>query len=393
MRRLRDAVSFALVLAWSPGVAAQPAPPADGDPIRCWWRTSAGAVAIGEPFTASLTCALRADPAADVVLDESRLSAAAIQLAPFEILDGSHPADLRTSTHRFLQYHYTLRVISRDAVGRDIAFPDIQLGYRVQTRAGGDAVEGRDRTYVLPGQQVRVLSLVPIGTDDIRDGADESFTQVERLRFRARAFELTALALAALGLIVAAPAVLRLVRGSSRAAADRERGPSPTDVLAAVSRHLTEIARQKAGGWTADLVARALVAGRLTAAVALDRPVSQQPHPRGRAVPAERLLVGQRWPRRAETTVSSATTPSDLGAAIDSLPLTTPAERRQGLEDLHAALAVLTSALYGAPFDPDGPALDGAFAAVRQSHKQARRAHGWPRSWWPADRRHAGSRR
>jgi hypothetical protein len=391
-RLLHAGASFALVLA-AAGAAAQPASVSGGDPIRCWWRTSSGSVAIGEPFTASLTCAVRADPTTDVVLDESRLAAAAIQLSPFEILDGSHPADLRTATHRFLQYHYTLRLISRDAIGRDIAFPDIQLSYRVHTRAAGDAVEGRDRTYVLPGQQVRVLSLVPLGTDDIRDGAEASFAQVESLRFRARAFELAALALAALSLIVAAPAVLRLVRGRSQVEADVPRGPRPSDVLAAVSRSLARVAEQKAGGWTADLVARALVAGRLTSGVALDRPVSRQPYVQGRDVPAERLLVGRRWLRRVEETVSSATTETDLGAAIQLLPLTTPAPRRQALEDLRAALAVFTSTLYGASFEPDASALDEALTAVRQSTDRERREHRWPRSWWPAsDRPKAGSR-
>src|SRR5260370_36286 len=29
------------------------------DPIRCWWRTSAGAVRIGETFDLRLTCAVR----------------------------------------------------------------------------------------------------------------------------------------------------------------------------------------------------------------------------------------------------------------------------------------------------------------------------------------------
>jgi len=28
------------------------------DPIQCWWRTSAGAVRVGEPFSLVLTCAV-----------------------------------------------------------------------------------------------------------------------------------------------------------------------------------------------------------------------------------------------------------------------------------------------------------------------------------------------
>jgi hypothetical protein len=350
------------------------------EPIRCWWRTSAGAVAVGEPFAASITCAVRADEAIDVVLDESRLPAAVIQLAPFEILDGSHPADLRTATHRFLQYHYTLRVISRDAIDRDIAFPDIHLSYRVQTRAGGDTVDGRDRTYVLPGQSVRLLSLVPIAADDIRDSADQSFARVEALRFRARALELTALALVALGLIVAGPAVLRLVRRPLPHEHLRPSGPHASHVLASVTRTLDEITRQKAGGWTPELVARALAAARLTAAITLGRGVSRRPHVHGRDVPLERLLVRRGLFRRTETTVATPVTPADLDRALAALPLTAPAERRQGLEDLRAALAAFSTAVYGPTFEPDDAALDEALAAAQRSTTRARQAHRWLRS-------------
>ena len=48
--------------------AQAPVPPAvpgggatinvEADPIRCWWRTSASAVRVGEPFTVVLTCAV-----------------------------------------------------------------------------------------------------------------------------------------------------------------------------------------------------------------------------------------------------------------------------------------------------------------------------------------------
>jgi hypothetical protein len=370
--------AVALTLAGAISTAAQP--PAEADPIRCWWRTSAGAVAVGEPFAASLTCAVRADAETAVELDESRLGAATIQLAPFEMLAGSHPADLRTPTHRFVQYHYTLRLISRDAIGRDVAFPDLSLSYRVRTRAAGDDVDGRDRTYVLPGQTVRVLSLVPPATEDIRDAADASFAYAETLRFRARALQLVALALAALGLIVAAPAMLRLLRRPVAGAPDRPRGPHWRTVLAAVARTLAS-AEQRPAGWTADLVHRTLTATRLTAAAALGRRV---PTPAGsdgvRDVRFERLPVTEGWLRRVDTLVASPVTGADVGTAIAALPLTAPAEQRDDLEQLRASLDTLTAALYKADADFDAPALDGALAAVRRSTERQRRAHAWRRS-------------
>ena len=38
------------------------------DPLQCWWRTSAGAVRVGEPFTVVLTCAVLETDAATVVV-------------------------------------------------------------------------------------------------------------------------------------------------------------------------------------------------------------------------------------------------------------------------------------------------------------------------------------
>ena len=70
--------------------AAQPAPTREAgaqnvavDPIRCWWRTSAGAVRVGEQFDLSLTCAVLQTEAVSVVVDESRLGAG-------QAVDGQH---------------------------------------------------------------------------------------------------------------------------------------------------------------------------------------------------------------------------------------------------------------------------------------------------------------
>ena len=57
----------------------------DADPIRCWWRTSANAVRVGEPFSLILTCAIVENETTTVVPDLSRLDPAAMQLPPFEV--------------------------------------------------------------------------------------------------------------------------------------------------------------------------------------------------------------------------------------------------------------------------------------------------------------------
>ena len=65
------------------------------DPLQCWWRTSAGAVRMGETFSLVLTCSVLDSDAVRVVPDQGPLEPMAIQLPPFEVVGGTHHADLR----------------------------------------------------------------------------------------------------------------------------------------------------------------------------------------------------------------------------------------------------------------------------------------------------------
>src|SRR5581483_10652833 len=132
----RVALSAALMLTAAPLLAQQQTQTTKADPIQCWWRTSAGAVRVGEPFTAVLTCAVLETDDVKVVVDESRLEPSVVQFAPFETLGGSHAADLRNDTRRFFQYEYRLRLIAENLFGRDVALPETKLSYRVQSKVG-----------------------------------------------------------------------------------------------------------------------------------------------------------------------------------------------------------------------------------------------------------------
>src|SRR6266571_4010940 len=114
----RVALTFALFAAV---VATARAQNVQTDPLQCWWRTSAGAVRVGEPFTVVLTCAVIETDAAQVVVDQSRLEPAVMQFAPFEVLGGSHGADLRTDERRFFQYEYRMRLIAENQFGKDVS--------------------------------------------------------------------------------------------------------------------------------------------------------------------------------------------------------------------------------------------------------------------------------
>src|SRR6185503_18966646 len=155
-------------LCW-PGLAwSQPPPSTEQmvsvDPIRCWWRTSEGAVRLGQTFDLTLTCAVLDNEAVQVVPDESRLA----------------------GERRFFQYGYTLRIINPDAIASDIPIPLISLHYRVNSKIAANAsVQGRDLTYILPPQSIRVLSMVTADAVDIRDSSEESFSSVEQLLLHA----------------------------------------------------------------------------------------------------------------------------------------------------------------------------------------------------------------
>jgi hypothetical protein len=373
MRR-HTVVACGVVVALSlAGVRPSEAQPESvADPIRCWWRTSAGAVSTGEPFAATLTCAVREADDLRAVPDETGLDAGAVQLSPFEVLGGSHPPDERSATHRFLQYHYMLRIIDRDAIGHDARFPDVRIPYRVHTRVSGDWAAGRDRVYVMPGQSVRVLSLVPAEADDIRDSADATFARIGDLRFRARALWIASLALAGLAVVVALPAALTLVR-QRRAAGDRDTPiVSRRAVLRTAQRELDAVHASSRGGWTADLAARALSATRLVAAIALRRPptvrASGSGDNAGAVLPATVGTI-----RRRRVTLSSAATTAHVQDTLAraQVPLS-PAER-QLLETVSGAMTVLTAATYGRSGSTADAALDAAISDLQSALQALRR--------------------
>src|SRR2546421_5524301 len=108
---LRDSIKWTMVagIVVACGLTAS-AQTEQADPLQCWWRTSTGAVRVGETFSVVLTCAVLENDAAKVIVDQSKLEPSVIQLPPFEVTGGTHGADLQSGDHRFFQYEYRLRV-------------------------------------------------------------------------------------------------------------------------------------------------------------------------------------------------------------------------------------------------------------------------------------------
>ena len=377
--------AFAVSVPLASSAYAQTSGPVEADPIRCWWRTTANSVRVGEPFSLVLTCAVLENDTVQVVPDEARLSPSSIQLAPFEIIEGRHPEDLRTADRRFFQYEYRLRVVSADQIGRDVPIPDTVLHYRVNSKLENDtAVQGRDRTYLMPPASVRVLSLVPVNATDIRDAADESFSTIDSIRFRSNLLGIAATVLAVLGIVMVAVALVRIITLARKRRGVDDTSPSLSHggVLRLAGRELADVQREReASGWSEPLVARALAATRVAAAAALGREASQRliETNSGSVAGAAEGDLTQTGRRGKQVRVSSPVTGRDVARRLTSLPESAPAGRRQMLEQLQNALTVLTTAQYSRDVPSEPGPLDQAVGQVAEALGQLKSAEMWPK--------------
>jgi hypothetical protein len=319
----------------------------EADPIRCWWRTSASAVRVGEPFSVVLTCAIVDNDKTTVVADQSRLDPAAMQLPPFEVIGGSRGSDLHSDQRRFFQYQYSLRLINEELFGKDAKIPVVQINYHLESGVGrGEVVRGRDLTYIMPSESIRVLSLVPGDATDIRDAPSWTFGDLEAQRFRARVFFVAAgvlLTAAALTMIVA---ILRLARRYREEGVIGRRVLSDGAILRGVGRELSAV-RGLVGreGWSHELAARALAALRIAGSIALGRPVGQRVADAGAGGHEGQLLMRGGWLRGKRVLVSGAATTETLGQALTAGGGS--GGHQLALDELHTALGRLTTAQFG----------------------------------------------
>jgi hypothetical protein len=349
-------------------LAAQMAPPGapppgtvnvEADPIRCWWRTSANAVRVGEQFSLLLTCAIVENDTTTVVPDQSRLDPSAMQLPPFEVIGGQRQPDLHSDSRRFFQYQYTLRLISEEAFGRDVRIPSIQINYHLESKVErGDTVKGRDRNYILPTESIRVLSLVPADAGDIRDAPSWNFADIEAQRFRARVYLMIAGALFIAAALVVVMALVRFLRSHRQEDAIGRRLISDSSVLGGVGRELSAVRRASdGGGWTPELAARALAAFRIAGSVALGRAVSQTPARHtandydGQLTTRGGFLYGKKVRVSGSATAEAIAGELATGAGSSG--------HRQTLQQLQTALTCFTTALFGRE-----PKLDDAALTV-----------------------------
>jgi hypothetical protein len=349
------------------------------DPIRCWWKTSDGAVRVGQTFTLTLTCAVLQNESVQVVPDESRLSAAVVQMAPYEVVRGSHPNDLYTSDRRFFQYEYVMRIINPDLINKDVRIPDQIIHYRVTSKvAPNSSLVGKDNIYGLPIIFVHVLSMVPADANDIRDSGNESFQIAQDLGFKASALEIVAVVSGALGALLVLISLVRAVvrQRKTRKATGGVRGLADARILKHVGKELSDVQSAAAGAWDAALVDRALAATRVAASVAIGRPVAQVQTATG--VAGEGRLLLTPWRQRAAT-ISGGVTTTQMTKALNALPDAAPPSTRREFEELQESLSAFTVAQYARVPAFDRSALDEALNRAVDATSRLKSERMWPK--------------
>jgi hypothetical protein len=345
-------------------------------PIECWWKTDRSAVRVGETFTMTLTCAVLDTERVKVVVDESALAPSALHLTPFDIVGGQRFRDIQNAPRRFFQYQYSMRVLGEEFFGREITLPRLQISYRVQNSLqGGAALQGRETQYSLVPVPLRVLSLVPAGTSDIRDTPADTFGDVEERLFRSNLLLIVAGVAFVLAGLMAVMLLARAAVKRQATAATRQRTLSPGTVLRAASRELDAVkTASQNGGWTGDLAGRAAAAVRLAGAVALSRPISH--HEVGRDTPPSEGQVaaapGLGALRGRRTVLSASVTPDSTalnGSFATAMELWRP---------LSQSLRTLSHARFSRPLGDgrdgglDGTALDSALAEGQDAVRRLR---------------------
>lgn len=374
------AVVTLLALSLPAGLSAQTPGPREGevatDPIRCWWKTDRTAIRIGEPFSLVLTCATIETGAITVVPVVNQLEPGAISLTPFEALDGVRRDDIVVPPWRYLQYEYTMRLLTEGFFGQDVTIPSLTVTYNL--RSAGAGSEGRDQTYLLPPLPMRVESLVPRAATDIRDASTLTFGDVEDRRFGSTLALVGAWIAFALAAVVAA---LGVIRATSHVRARRPQTvrplPAPS-LLAGCLRELTRARSEAAhAGWTPELRSRAMAALRVAAALALGRPVAQQFVENGTPGRPGQFHVRTGLVRRKRALVSAALTPLAIAGRLHSADMR-GAQARVNVEQIADALKVFGAAAYGRSSEPDTSTLDDAADTAAAAIRRLRVSALWP---------------
>lgn len=343
------------------------------DALQCWRRIGQSAVRVGERFTMTVTCSAVETDRARTITDPVALEPASIDVTPFEVLDGERFEEVRTGPFRFFQYRYTVRLITETSFGEDVELPALELTYRIERRLGNDpALVGRELTYILPPEPIRIVSLVPNAVVDIRDLPPATFGDVRARVFRANTLTLGAALLGVVALGVLLMGVARTARARRGDAPSVEKPVSLPRIVAAALGELTGVQQTTATqGWSVDAVARALPALRVAGSVALTGHVTHTKVGADTQARDGQLRIRHGLLGTKTVVVSSGLTAAPLTATTNA-PAVGDA---QLTADVGQAVALFTRARYGRhdelPTDELTRALDTAVAGLKRLRWQS----------------------
>ena len=379
----RTLLASLLFLSAAGAVQAQtPAMPPPGttanvevDPIRCWWRTSAGAVRIGEQFDLSLTCAVLENDAVQVVPGRVAPRRVGRRDGAVRSAWADHPRGPALG-HSGAFSSISTRCASSipDAIGKDVRIPDMVMHYKVNSRVAANTVAAGARPASTSCRRSRSASPRWCRRDagDIRDAAGESFAHRRLARSARRdVLEIVAIACVALGALMMIFVLVRLVAPGRAADAGRRthavrRAASSAPPFANWRRSQRE--REQQGGprrWPGGRWRRS----RIAAACAIGRPVSQRLAGPPVVDGAGRVIDAGTIPRQSACAVE----PGDRPAICAHDARQSPIRGRQPmLEELRdCADDVLAGAVRARPPSSIRSALDTALSSRQQ--------RGWPR--------------
>lgn len=349
----------------------------ESDPIRCWLKSTKTSVHIGEQFNVALTCGVIETSRVSVVPDVGQIEPASIQLAPFEVLSGLRHPDIRAGVWRYFQYEYTLRLIADGFFGQDLAVPAVSLSYRVNLSDAGATQEGRESTYVLPQLPIRVVSLVPQIATDIRDAPRDTFADIDARTFRGTVSFVVAGILYAFAAVLLLLAIVRAFGKLKRRGPVLERILSSSTIVREAQHALGRVRTDARGGWTPDLMARALASLRIAGSLALGRPPAQTRVPRNAIAREGQLLIRRSWFKPGAVLLSAATTPNALSQATAPMPYRVLGPT-VALDELQSALKVFSEGSYGRDAQIDAGALDRALSQGLEVLRALRVQSSWP---------------
>jgi hypothetical protein len=345
------------------------------DPIKCWWKADRTAVRVGERFGLVLTCAVIEAGPITVVPVLNQLEPGALSVTPFEVVSGARGDDVVTPPWRYVQFDYSVRLLSDGFFGQDVTVPGVTVTYNLQT-AGG--TQGRDQTYVLPALPMRVLSLVPRSASDIRDASGQTFASIASRRFRsslARVLAWVSFAFAGVLGIFAIVGAVGHFRSTSAAAVRKLPVPS---VLGGCLDTINDVAADASRtGWSPGLARRAAAALRIAGAVALERPVAQDFVGRDAVEREGQVTVRKGWIRPRRVLLSASVTSKAISSHLGN-GRQLRSNTRARLESISEALGVFGAASYGRNGKPDSSALDAAAESSKDVIRSLRSSARWP---------------